>query len=89
MAPILVQFSYALSVALIIEGSLSFLGLGVQPPRPSLGSLLLDGKKYMELAPWMVLFPGVILALAVVSINVFGDWLRDYFDPRLRDSRLQ
>ncbi len=89
MAPILVQFSYALSVALIIEGSLSFLGLGVQPPQPSLGSLLLDGKKYMELAPWMVLFPGVILALAVVSINVFGDWLRDYFDPRLRDSRLQ
>ncbi len=89
MAPILVQFSYALSVALIIEGSLSFLGLGVQPPRPSLGSLLLDGKKYMELAPWMVLFPGVVLALAVVSINVFGDWLRDYFDPRLRDSRLQ
>ena len=88
MAPILVQFSYALSVALIIEGSLSFLGLGVQPPRPSLGSLLLDGKKYMELAPWMVLFPGVVLALAVVSINVFGDWLRDYFDPRLRDSRL-
>jgi peptide/nickel transport system permease protein len=87
MAPILVQFSYALSVALIIEGSLSFLGLGVQPPTPSLGSLLFDGKKYMELAPWMVLFPGAILALAVVSINVFGDWLRDYFDPRLRGSR--
>ena len=88
VAPILVQFSYALSVALIIEGSLSFLGLGVQPPQPSLGSLF-DGKKYMELAPWMVLFPGTILALAVVSINVFGDWLRDFFDPRLRDSRLQ
>jgi peptide/nickel transport system permease protein len=84
MAAILVQLSYTLSVALIIEGSLSFLGLGVQPPFPSLGSLLSDGKVYMEAAWWLVAFPGVTLALAIIAINVSGDWLRDFWDPRLR-----
>ena len=84
LAPLLVQATYTLSVTLVIEGSLSFLGLGVQPPTPSLGSMLAQGKVYMEIAPWMVVFPGIALALAIVAINVFGDWLRDFLDPKLR-----
>jgi peptide/nickel transport system permease protein len=88
LAPLLVQISYTLSVALIIEGSLSFLGLGVQPPTPSVGSILRDGKVYMEAAPWMVFFPGITLAMIIIAINVFGDWLRDFLDPKLRRQAL-
>ena len=84
LPPVLVQLSFTLSVALIVEGALSFLGLGIQPPQPSLGSLLRDGKNYLEIAPWTVLSPGIALALAILAINIFGDWLRDFLDPKLR-----
>ena len=84
LPPVLVQLSFTLSVALIVEGALSFLGLGIQPPKPSLGSLLRDGKNYLEIAPWTVLVPGMALALAILAINIFGDWLRDFLDPKLR-----
>ena len=83
-APILIQLSYTISVALILEGSLSFLGLGVQPPTATLGSLMRDGKIYMERAPWTVIFAGTTLALAIIAINIIGDWIRDYLDPKLR-----
>ena len=86
-APILIQLSYTISVALILEGSLSFLGLGVQPPTATLGSLMRDGKIYMERAPWTVLFAGSTLALAIIAINIIGDWIRDYLDPKLRRLR--
>ena len=82
--PLLVQLAFTLSGALIAEASLSFLGLGVQPPSPSLGSLLRDGKTYMELAPWMMLFPAVTLALAILAVNLLGDELQAFTDPRLR-----
>ncbi|HEV2128591.1 MAG TPA: ABC transporter permease, partial [Thermomicrobiales bacterium] len=72
------------SGALIAEGALSFLGLGVQPPMPSLGSLLRDGKTYMELAPWTMLFPAVTLAVAILAINLLGDELQAFTDPKLR-----
>ena len=82
--PLLVQLAFTLSGALIAEGALSFLGLGVQPPTPSLGSLLRDGKTYMEIAPWTMLFPGLTLALAILAVNLLGDELQGFTDPRLR-----
>jgi len=82
--PLLVQLAFTLSGALIAEGALSFLGLGVQPPTPSLGSLLRDGKTYMEIAPWTMLFPGLTLALAILAVNLLGDELQAFTDPRLR-----
>ena len=82
--PLLVQLAFTLSGALIAEGALSFLGLGVQPPNPSLGSLLRDGKTYMEIAPWMMIFPGVTLALLIFSVNLLADELQSFTDPRLR-----
>lgn len=82
--PLLVQLTFTLSGALIAESGLSFLGLGVQPPTPSLGSLLRDGRTYLELAPWTMLFPGLTLALAILAINLLGDELQALTDPRLR-----
>lgn len=82
--PLLVQATFSLSVALIAEGAFSFLGLGVQPPRPSLGSLLRDGKTYMELAPWTMFFPALALAGMILAINLLGDELQGLVDPRLR-----
>ncbi|HEY7029960.1 MAG TPA: ABC transporter permease [Thermomicrobiales bacterium] len=82
--PLLVQLTFTLSGALIAEGALSFLGLGVQPPNPSLGSLLRDGKTYMELAPWTMLFPAVTLSALILAVNLLGDELQTLTDPRLR-----
>lgn len=82
--PLLVQLAFTLSNALVAEAVLSFLGLGVQPPRPSLGSLLRDGKTYMEIAPWTMFFPGAVLALLILAVNLLGDELQTLTDPRLR-----
>ncbi len=83
-APILVQLALGLSGAVILEAALSFLGLGAVPPTPSLGSMLSENRNYMELAPWTVLYPGLALALLVLTVNIFGDAIRDLLDPRLR-----
>jgi peptide/nickel transport system permease protein len=83
MAPLLVQMTFTLSFALIAEGALSFLGLGVQPPRPSLGSLLRDGQTYMQIASWMMIFPGLTLAVSILAINLLGDELQLFGDPKL------
>ncbi len=77
-----VQGTYALSVGMLIESGLSFLGLGVQPPKASLGSLVHEGSVYLSIAPWLVLIPGVLLALAIMSVNLLGDGLRDVLDVR-------
>ncbi len=82
--PLLVQTTFSLSVALIAEGALSFLGLGVQPPQPSLGSMLRDGKTYMEIAPWTMFFPALTLAGLILAINLLGDELQAVIDLRLR-----
>ncbi len=82
--PLLVQLAFTLSAALVAEGALSFLGLGVQPPTPSLGSLLSNGKTYMEIAPWTMLFPGLTLAAAILAINLLGDEFQRFTDPRQR-----
>lgn len=79
---IAIQGTYALSVAILVEGGLSFLGYGVQVPHASLGLLVQEGAVYMVKAPWLVLAPGVLLVIAILAINLIGDSLRDRFDPR-------
>lgn len=83
-APILVQLALSMSGAITMEAALSYLGLGAVPPTPSLGSMLSENRSSMEIAPWTVLYPGLALAIIVLSINMFGDAVRDYLDPRLR-----
>jgi peptide/nickel transport system permease protein len=84
-APIIVLASLVLANAILIEASLSFLGLGVQPPTPSWGNMLsAEGRRYMELAPWLAIFPGASISICVLVFNLFGDTLRDILDPRLR-----
>jgi peptide/nickel transport system permease protein len=85
LAPIIVQVSLALSWAMLTEASLSFLGLGTAEPTPSWGLMLSGGAPmYAEKAPWLAIFPGLAISLAVFGFNLFGDSLRDAFDPKLR-----
>lgn len=79
---IAIQGTYALSVAILVEGGMSFLGYGVQVPNASLGLLVQEGAVYMVKAPWLILAPGTILVIAILVINLIGDSLRDRFDPR-------
>ncbi|MBF6595092.1 MAG: ABC transporter permease [Thermaceae bacterium] len=81
---ILVQTTLALSTAVLVESSLAFLGLGTQPPNPSLGQMLAEGRAYMTLSPWTSLFSGLAILLASLGFNLLGDSLRDTLDPRLR-----
>jgi peptide/nickel transport system permease protein len=85
VAPLTVQITLALAWALLTESGLSFLGLGTQPPAPSLGMMLAESKSMMTRAPWLMVFPGVTIMLAILGFNLFGDALRDVLDPRLRD----
>jgi peptide/nickel transport system permease protein len=82
VAPLIVQATLAIAAAVIAEASLSFLGLGQQPPAPSWGSMLNTAKNYLDNAPWMSLWPGLSIFLLVLSFNLLGDGLRDAFDPR-------
>jgi ABC-type dipeptide/oligopeptide/nickel transport system permease subunit len=79
--PILVQASVLMAIAILVEASLSFLGVGVRPPTPSLGLMLADGRGFMLQAPWMVVFPGLAIMLAVLGFNMMADGLRDWLDP--------
>jgi peptide/nickel transport system permease protein len=80
---IVVQAAYSISLGMILESGVSFLGLGVQPPGASLGSLLHDGRVYLDVAPWLVFAPGAVLAATILSINLVGDGLRQLIDPLL------
>jgi len=82
VAPILVQATLAAAAAIIAEASLSFLGLGQQPPDPSWGSMLNTAKNFIPQAPWMAVWPGLAIFLLVLALNLFGDGLRDALDPR-------
>ena len=84
LPPLLVQATLAIAAAVIAEASLSFLGLGQQPPAPSWGSMLNTAKNFIEQAPWMAIWPGLSIFLLVLSFNLFGDGLRDALDPRQR-----
>ncbi len=82
--PVLVQATLAIAVAIVAEASLSFLGLGQQPPAASWGSMLNSAQRFMTQAPWLALFPGLAVFLAVLAFNLMGDGLRDALDPRSR-----
>jgi len=85
-APILIIASIWLGNAILIEASLSYLGVGTQPPTPSWGLMLSStGRAFMEQAPWLAIFPGLAISLAVFGFNLFGDTLRDAWDPKLRN----
>jgi peptide/nickel transport system permease protein len=84
LAPVLVQATLATAAAIIAEASLSFLGLGQQPPAPSWGSMLNVAKNYVDNAPWMAIWPGLAIFVLVLAFNVLGDGLRDALDPRQR-----
>ena len=82
LPPLLVQSSITVAAAIIAEASLSFLGLGQQPPAPSWGSMLNAAQRYLSQAPWMALYPGLAIFCIVMAVNVLGDGLRDALDPR-------
>lgn len=82
--PLTVVATAEFGLMILFEAGLSFLGLGIQPPQPSWGSIMSAGRQYVERAWWITLFPGACLFLLVLSVNVLGDWLRDRLDPRSR-----
>jgi peptide/nickel transport system permease protein len=84
LAPIIVISSFAVATTMLAEAALSFLGLGVKPAIPTWGSMLADGRDYLRDAWWLATFPGIAIMITVLGINLFGDWLRDYLDPRLK-----
>jgi peptide/nickel transport system permease protein len=84
LGPIMVQATLAIAAAIVAEASLSFLGLGQQPPAPSWGSMLNTAKNFLEQAPWMAIWPGAAIFAVVLAFNLFGDGLRDALDPRHR-----
>jgi peptide/nickel transport system permease protein len=84
VSPLVVQFTLSLTSIMLLESTLSFLGLGVQPPTATLGAMVGVGRDYMPTAPWIVLAPALLILLVTFSIQILGDWLRDRADPRLR-----
>lgn len=84
MAPLYVVSSLLFANVIIAESALSFLGIGTPPPTPSWGRMLSEGSRYLEIAPWGAVFPGLALSLSVLAFNLLGDALRDYFDPKQR-----
>jgi peptide/nickel transport system permease protein len=84
VAPVIVMATLMMGDAILIEATLSFLGIGAQPPTPSWGSILAGGRTYLRLAPWVTIFPGLAIMLTVLGFNLLGDGLRDALDPRLK-----
>jgi len=80
-APVLVQASVLMGIAILLESALSFIGLGTQPPEPSLGLMLSEGRSFMQQAPWMVLVPGLAISIAVLGFNLLGNGLQDILNP--------
>jgi peptide/nickel transport system permease protein len=84
LSPLIVQATITLSQAILVEAYLSYLGLGTQPPFPSWGTMLQEGRTFLETAPWMSIFPGLAIMLTVLAFNLLGDGVRDVLDPRSR-----
>jgi peptide/nickel transport system permease protein len=84
LAPIIVQTSFCFAWALLVEASLTFIGLGTPPPTASLGSIIADGRDFIRTCPWLVISPGVVISAAVMGLNLIGDGLRDFLDPKMR-----
>lgn len=87
VGPILVLWTFAVAQMVVLEGALSFLGLGVRPPAPSLGGIMSEGRQLLEVAWWLTVFPGATLAAVVLALNALGDDLRDWLDPRASSHR--
>jgi peptide/nickel transport system permease protein len=87
MGPIIVNMTLTVAGAILIEAALSFLGFGIKPPTPALGSLISDGQTEMQTAWWLVVFPGIAIMVLVLCINFIGDGLRDALDPTQRRVR--
>ncbi len=87
LGPIIVQTSLSLAFAILAEAALSFFGLGTQPPDPSWGRMLSEGRGFLRQAPWMGIFPGLAIMVSVLGFNLLGDGLRDVLDPRFRGRR--
>lgn len=88
LAPVVILMSIQLGTVILAEASLSFLGLGTPPPTPTWGGMLSGtGRQFFEIAPWMAIFPGIAISLAVLGFNLLGDAIRDVLDPRLRGSQ--
>lgn len=85
ISPMIVQATMAIAGSILVAASLSFIGLGVQPPLPEWGAMLSEGREYIRSSPHIVIFPGLMIMITVLSINLFGDGLRDALDPRLKD----
>lgn len=85
IGPIMVSATLGIGGAILIESALSFLGIGVQPPVPSWGNILMDGKSTLGVAWWLTVFPGLFILFTVLSYNILGEGLRDLFEPRLRE----
>ncbi len=83
VSPIIVQGTIGIAFAVVLEAGLSFLGLGVQPPTPSLGIILADGKEFLRMAPWIVGMTGAMITVMLLGFNLLGDGVRDYLDPKL------
>jgi peptide/nickel transport system permease protein len=81
---LLVRQTYVFGIVILIEGGLSFLGIGVQPEIPTLGSVVSDGRRFLRDMPWISLYAGMAIALLVLGINLLGDGLRDVLDPRMK-----
>lgn len=82
ISPIIVQATYIMALAIFAEAALSYVGAGTPPPIPSWGNILADGRAYMRQAPWMTFFPGLFIMISILGVNIMGDVLRDYFDPK-------
>ena len=85
ISPVLVSFVFGVAGAILTETSLSFIGLGVQPPQPSWGNILMEGKSAMGVGWWVILFPGLAILITVMSFNLLGEYLRDRINPRLKE----
>ena len=84
IGPVIVSATLGVGGAILVESSLSFLGIGVQPPTPSWGNILMDGRSTIGVAWWLTVYPGIFITLTVLSYNILGERLRDYFEPRLK-----
>jgi peptide/nickel transport system permease protein len=85
MAPLPVALALVVANAILIESALSFLGCGIPPPTPTWGNMLTNAQSYVRIAPWLAVFPGLLITLCVGSVVFVGDALRDAFDPRLAE----
>lgn len=81
--PVVVVATLEMARLILMESSLSFLGLGVQPPAPSWGRMLAEGRQYMESAWWLATLPGIMIVIVILGVSLLGDWLRDFYDPKL------